>query len=441
MRIAVIGSGAAGAAATAHLRARGCRVVVLERDEIGGRAKSIDLGGTRVDVGAQFLTNFYTETLTLLRRAHREAALREIPRSIGVAIDDRVHDLLTWRAALGSGILPWPAKLAVVPELILALTRWRTLDVQALWRAADLDTGSLEEAYGRSRGSRVLLDRVVAPAIDNFLYWSPAETSRALSPALVKGALILRHMWTLTDGVGSLPGIFLGDAEVRTGTAVTGVRESGPAVSVTTADGREERYDGAVIAIPAAAVGSVWTQAPDRVAELLSGVTYSRTTVLSARLGRRVAAPTNGVMFAGDGGKPVAAVTVASRRNAPDLPPGEDVVQIFSTEATAGHWAQSSDHEILESAGRMLAGLNGGAFDPRNSIRDLHVQRWDPALPKFRPGYLAALRSVQPWLRSAGRVRIAGDYLSGPFVEGAVTSGIVAARAVLEGIGAGSVNP
>lgn len=430
MRIVVIGGGAAGAAAAATIQAAGGDVVVLERDLVGGRTRTVELGDQSVDVGAQFLTSFYTGTLALLRERRATEHLRRFPPSIGLALDGQVHDLLSPRTALGNRVVPWAAKLAVLPEALLALTRWRSLDVQALWRASALDTGSLTEAYSRSHGSRLLLERVVAPAVDNFLYWDPASTTRVLSPALVKGAIILRRMWKLRDGVGSLPGLLLGDIPVRTGARVVGVREESHGVLVTTADGQAELFDGAVIATTAPTATEIWTDAPTSVRDLLASIDYSRTTVVSALLDRRVRVPTAGVMFVGGSEKAIAAVTVASRRS-PDLPPGTDVLQAFSTDAAAQRWADLSDHDVLERVGDALAGLHGGELDPRAGLRALHVQRWEAALPRFRPGCLVQLRELQPWLNSPGRVRIAGDYLSGPFIEGAVTTGVIAGRAVL----------
>jgi oxygen-dependent protoporphyrinogen oxidase len=430
MRIAVIGGGTAGAAAAATIRAAGRDVVVFERDLVGGRTRTVRLGDRPVDVGAQFLTNFYTKTLALLHERRAGDQLQRIPPSLGLALDGRIHDLLSPRTALGNRVVPWAAKLAVLPEALLALTKWRSLDVQALWRASSLDTGSLAEAYSHGRGSRLLLERVVAPAVDNFLYWDPASTTRALSPALVKGAIILRRMWTLCDGVGSLPGLLLGDIPVRTGTRVIGVREEPRGVLVTTANGREELFDGAVIATTAPAVTEIWPDAPASVRDLLAGIDYSRTTVVSALLDRRVQVPTAGVMFAGGSEKAIAAVTVASHRS-PHMLPGTDVLQVFSTDAAAQRWADLPDHDVLERAGDALTGLHGGELDPRAGLRALHIQRWEVALPRFRPGSLVELRKLQPWLNSPGRVRIAGDYLSGPFIEGAVTTGVAAAQAVL----------
>ena len=66
--VGIIGSGVAGAATAHFLRESrpDLRVIVFERDAvIGGRARTVDLGGRRVDLGAtaistlnQYLLNF-----------------------------------------------------------------------------------------------------------------------------------------------------------------------------------------------------------------------------------------------------------------------------------------------------------------------------------------------------------------------------------------------
>ena len=54
--VAIVGAGLAGLRAAAQLHRDGHAVVVVEaRDRIGGRVRTEDVQGTRVDLGAQWI--------------------------------------------------------------------------------------------------------------------------------------------------------------------------------------------------------------------------------------------------------------------------------------------------------------------------------------------------------------------------------------------------
>lgn len=65
--VVVVGAGATGLTAARRLRARGLDVVVLEaRDRIGGRLRTTELQGTRVELGGQWVSPDQTALLDLL---------------------------------------------------------------------------------------------------------------------------------------------------------------------------------------------------------------------------------------------------------------------------------------------------------------------------------------------------------------------------------------
>jgi monoamine oxidase len=56
LKVLVIGAGASGLAAAQTLQSKGCSVTVLEaRDRIGGRIHTVELGGNKIDLGAQWI--------------------------------------------------------------------------------------------------------------------------------------------------------------------------------------------------------------------------------------------------------------------------------------------------------------------------------------------------------------------------------------------------
>jgi oxygen-dependent protoporphyrinogen oxidase len=62
------------------------------------------------------------------------------------------------------------------------------------------------------------------------------------------------------------------------------------------------------------------------------------------------------------------------------------------------------------------------------------VHRWPRMLPRFRPGYLPKLASFLMRTERSPRIAFAGDYLIGPTLEGALTSGMRAASEVLRSL-------
>src|SRR5436305_1046883 len=105
--VIVIGAGMAGMTAARSLLRRGFSVTILERTaHAGGRVGTESLNGARIDTGAGFLANVYTNTRTFLRDLSLDGA--EVPLGGRVAIL-REGQLRCIRSKDGApGILPFP---------------------------------------------------------------------------------------------------------------------------------------------------------------------------------------------------------------------------------------------------------------------------------------------------------------------------------------------
>ena len=82
MRAAVIGGGWAGLTAAVELAQAGFRVTVFEASrQLGGRARSVEMHGHRLDNGQHILIGAYRETLRLMRTvgADPDRLLRRLP--------------------------------------------------------------------------------------------------------------------------------------------------------------------------------------------------------------------------------------------------------------------------------------------------------------------------------------------------------------------------
>jgi protoporphyrinogen oxidase len=90
----------------------------------------------------------------------------------------------------------------------------------------------------------------------------------------------------------------------------------------------------------------------------------------------------------------------------------------LATRATDRLW-DVADSEILEFVDRELARTPVGCLKPQ----DYAISRTDPMYPIFYPGYLSSLVRFGRRVDRSPRLFFAGDYLVGPAVESALTSG------------------
>lgn len=123
MNVAVVGAGYAGLAAAVELAAAGVRVEVFEASRIpGGRARAVEVDGFTVDNGQHILVGAYGETLRLMRAvgADPEALLRrtplrfEFPGEFVMSAPRLPAPLHTALALLLAQGLDWREKLAAI---------------------------------------------------------------------------------------------------------------------------------------------------------------------------------------------------------------------------------------------------------------------------------------------------------------------------------------
>jgi oxygen-dependent protoporphyrinogen oxidase len=288
MRAVVIGGGVAGLVAARRLALEGSEVVLLEAaDVIGGRVASTELGGVRVDTGAESF-------------AVRGGAVRALVDELGLGADVRDPSGSAW-VALADRTVPLPSGgLLGIPSSPLAPDVRRVLDTSGSLRAyADRLVPPVKvgryDRFGklvrRRMGDRVL-ERLVAPVVRNVYGADPDEVPvDAIAPGLnaaltrtgtLSGAVLkLRSAAPagsaaqgLVGGVHRLVDV-LAEAvrglgvDVRTGEEVLGVHPApfGGLLTVTTL--REDlQADRVVLAVDGAAALDLLSDAAPEVSRL-----------------------------------------------------------------------------------------------------------------------------------------------------------------------------
>ena len=181
MRAVVIGGGVAGLVAARRLALAGAEVVLLEAgDRIGGRVASVELGGVRVDTGAESF-------------AVRGGAVRALVDELGLGGDVQDPAGSAW-VALADRTVPLPVGgLLGIPSSPLATDVHRVLDTRGSLRAyADrllpvLKVGRYDRLgpLVRGRMGERVLERLVAPVVQNVYGADPDEVPvDAIAPGL-----------------------------------------------------------------------------------------------------------------------------------------------------------------------------------------------------------------------------------------------------------------
>ncbi|MBI2307520.1 MAG: FAD-dependent oxidoreductase [Rhodocyclales bacterium] len=422
-QVAVVGAGWAGLACAAELAAAEIPVTVFEASrQLGGRARSVELDGRTLDNGQHLLVGAYVETLRLMRL-------------VGAAPD-----------AL---LLRMPLRLDYPGAFRLALPR-----LPAPWHlAAGLlaaDGASLREKLSaaafmqrlKASGFRLDRDTTVAAwldrhrqhgAIRRFL-WEPLCLAALNTPPQHASAQVFANV--LRDSLGGprdatdllvqradlgrvfpeQAGRYLGErgGRIRCAHRIREIERSGNGWRVA-----GEHFEHVVLAVAPQHVPSLLVSRPahEPLLRLLADYDYEPIGTAYLAYPEPVRLPFPMLGLRGPLGQWV------FDRSAQGGPAG---LLAFVLSAD-GDWEKLDDEELATSLHAELTATVGPLPPPhwQRSIRERRATfRCRPDLP--RPGPATAERGL--WL--------AGDYTCGEYpatLEGAVRSGVAAARAVLAG--------
>lgn len=379
----VVGAGVSGLACARRLRADGLAVVVLEAsDGAGGRMRTDEVDGFRLDRGFQVLPTAYEEARAILdferlrlRPFERGAVVRRSGR-FHYVVDPRRSPLVAARA-FGSGLV-------------------RLGDILALARLLRGGGGesTARAALERSGLSDAAADGFLAPFLRGiFLETELATTSRFVD--FVLRTFSAGPAAVPERGMAAIPEQLAEGTDVRLGTRVAGV-----APHSVRLDGGEELEARAVVV----ATAGLLDDAP------------AGWNAVSCLYFDAPAPPLRGpwLVLDGDGDGPVNNVTTLTEVSPTYGPPGRSLVSASVLGSTA------PDEEAVR---RQLASWFGPDVRDWRLLRAYTIER---ALPSWPVG----VTFDQP-ARTEEGIYACGDHRSHPSLDGALRSGRIAAEAVL----------
>jgi squalene-associated FAD-dependent desaturase len=418
MRLAVVGAGYAGMAAAVELAAAGHAVDVFEASRVaGGRARAAQIEGFMVDNGQHILVGAYSETLRLMRAVgvHPERVLKRTPL----------------RFEFPGEFLMLAPKLPAPLHTAFALLLARGLDWREKLAAIRLMRGLQADDYrvAPDRSVTAWLDDRKTPSRQRRLLWEPLCIAALNTLADRASAQVLANV--LRDSLGGtreasdmllpqvdLSALFPGAAadfvcrrgvSVRFGTRVAGLRREGDAWWI---DGHGP-YPQVVLAVAPYHLAALLPELAPAVAH------FEWEPIVTSYFSYPAAVRLPQAMLGVDGGLAqwlfdrgllcdqhgLIAAVISARGRHMELPTGE------------------LEQAIHAEIARIVPGLP----------LPLKVQ----TMSEKRATFACVPNLKRPATRTAlPGLWLAGDYVAGDYpatLEGAVRSGVAAARGVLGG--------
>ena len=427
LKVAVIGGGWAGLAASVELSAAGATVTVFEAaKQLGGRARRVDIHGHALDNGQHILLGAYRETLRLINRvgARPERVLKRLPLALRHPAAGFSLELpgLPAPLHLAAGLLS--AKGCSVCEKFSAVRFMLALQADHYRLATDCTVAELLDRHGQSG------------AVRRFM-WEPLCLAALNTPADKASAQIFANV--LRDSLGGdradtellLPTVDLGrifpDAAAEFVTARGGrivlstrINALDPSLQI-----EGERFDHLVLATApqhAAALLEKHVQTSP-VAAQLADYDYEPIATLYAGYPPEVTLPCP--MLGLESRTPGGLGQWVFDRSALTGTPG---VMAFVLSAN-GVWDEH-DSEAL------LAALHG---ELENALgKKLPAALWHQLIRERRATFSCRPNLPRPTTQTPlNGLWLAGDYVCAGYpatLEGAVRSGVTAARMVLESV-------
>jgi oxygen-dependent protoporphyrinogen oxidase len=431
--VVVVGGGVAGLTCAWQLRRAGHEVEVLEREASpGGHMRSEHRDGFRLNGAAPLVSGATPNLLGVVRSVGLAPRLRDVePAREAVLHDGRLQPVEAhppWRL-LSSRLLSLRGKAGLARMGVEVARRVRQIDPHHPERAAFFDSQRLSDGLRQVAG-REATERVLTPLLSAALDCEPDDLSYAF------GLLTLRLLASgsgpqaFEGGAASFRDALAAKLAVRTGCEVLCVETETAGARVryrTQGRKRQVLADAAVLALPAPAVSSLCPKLTPDERGFLQRVGYAPGASVTLMLERPPAALD---AFFGVCVPPSEGLDLQRLRADHHLPgaapPGAGLLGATLSASASARFRDAPDVSLAQHVLEQLSLTPLGRLEPLG----FSVARREWSLPLFVPGYLSLLGRFLGRMDRSPRLAFAGDYLVGPSVEGAVTSGLRAAREV-----------
>ncbi|HET8643351.1 MAG TPA: protoporphyrinogen oxidase [Pseudonocardiaceae bacterium] len=457
--VVVVGGGISGLTAAYRLRTllpAPARITVVEQAVVGGKLRTIGLGGLAYDVGAETFLVRRPEAVRLVTELGLAGRLvHPTPVTPGLRIAGRT-------AALPAGtVLGVPADPDALAGVLSAggLARARAeRDRPLAWAGGDVAVGGIvTERFGAEVTERLvdpLLGGVYAGSADRLglratmpgLAAELDAAARAGRPVSLTGAAaaVLRDgsggpvfgalaggMCVLVDALRDRAG-----AEFRVGLPVRALHRAsgGWRVEIGAAPSPEFLHaDAVLLAVPPPALRRLLAPLSPAAGTAAAGIDVASMAVVALAFPPQIVLPAMSGVLAG-AAEPLhaKAVTYSSRKWA-HLAGGPVLVRASVGRHGDAAALQVDDQELIRRVLDDLAALAGVTAKPIDAV----VMRWGGGLPQYAVGHVERVDTIEAEVAGLPGLAVAGAALHGVGVAACIGTAEAAARHVMEHVRAG----
>lgn len=431
--VVVVGAGLAGLSAAHRLTTEGHSVAVLESSgRPGGRAVTTVVKEHFVELGAAFISEFYEETRRLVDEIGLTDALIKRSQTAYMARRKSVHELWPLDKLLKSAALsPWGKVrlLGLLPPLIL---HWGQLDITHLEKVALFDRETAANLCNRQIGQEAT-EYFFDPLLRGLLYWDAQTTSAAVVLCILKSFGSSKGTFRFTQGMSQFTSALSAKLAAFYDHTVRHIQRDPDGTLTITAEtsvGVQTLKARTVIcATPAPATHAMLPWLPDSAASFLKSVTYSKTTIATYAVSASASDyPQGAVLF------PASVPDLSSINPLYQYVDGstsqsdraERLLNVYLSSHGAEETSNVPDAELANIVLRRVNELLDSPMWAKSAVVQ-HIHRWPLAIPRFTVGHVVNVSKFKASTLELPGIAFAGDYLSGPYIDGAVRSGLEAA--------------
>ena len=470
MSVLVIGGGITGLAAARALAREGVPVTLAEAGpRLGGKIATERTDGLVLEMGPDSFLATRPAAVTLARdlglgeelvgtRDPRAVYIRHrgelvpMPEGLGLVLPTKVLPFARTR------LFSWPEKIRMARDIVsprmlppddIAVGTFlrRRLGSPLVERLAGPLVGGV---YGTPI-DELSLDAVVpqlrvAERDHRSLLFAGLADGRAMRAMVAKrppGAKSLGVFVSLRGGMETLVDalaaeLSLAGADLRTSCGVSALSRAGIGVAARFEDGSMDRFDGAILAVPAPSAARLLLGEVPGAAAALGTVPHGTSVLVTLaypreRVGREMVG--HGYLVPASEGGPISACTWSSEKWPGRAPADVVLLRMFVRDEGA---ATSLPEAELVAAARADAERTLRIAGEPLLVR---VSRWDGAMPRYTTGHLGRVAAIEAAVTAWPAVTVAGASYRGVGLPDCVTQGQAAAARIGEWLGASPAEP